>query len=302
MIAHKGSRAMVSEVWKKYSLKNGRLELVLLPGIGGRLWDVLFHGESLLFQNPDLVGMTPEVDTLRLLPSRASHIPFPLWGGEKTWISPEANWPGGTPHPVLDSSSYTVTRSSESSISMLSPVCPISGLQISRTISILDDLNDSSDSARFSIKHSLKNCGNESVQCGIWSVMMVDRPVTVVYPKNRHSPLKRLFGDSSDCLECNQNRGKVYCLRNQEFKVGSHPSDPIAFAYLSNSRGCIELASKPNVLASSEEYSHGHALEVYNSEHYDYAEIEWHSPAVNIAPTVSINLEVQYDISRIQMA
>jgi len=43
--------------WPEHKLEQGELELCLLPLIGGRLMDVRYKGSSLLFQNPDLVGL-----------------------------------------------------------------------------------------------------------------------------------------------------------------------------------------------------------------------------------------------------
>jgi len=91
---------------QEHYLINGDLCLVCVPQLGGRLMDVIYKGVSLLFVNPELKDLTPDLTQLHQLPSRAKHIPFPLWGGEKTWVAPESSWPNLAPHPVLDSGSY----------------------------------------------------------------------------------------------------------------------------------------------------------------------------------------------------
>lgn len=110
--------------WTTTTIGQGDLELILNPDIGGRLMDVVFKGESLLFQNPDLLEHQPDLNRLDQLPSRAQHIPFPLWGGEKNWIAPESNWPQGAPYKILDSGRYALTREDVHSATMISPICP----------------------------------------------------------------------------------------------------------------------------------------------------------------------------------
>ena len=70
------------DIWQERVLSKGPLELVLLPGIGGRLWDIRLGGRSFLFQNPDLIGHAVDIGTLAALPTRSPQFGFPLWGGE----------------------------------------------------------------------------------------------------------------------------------------------------------------------------------------------------------------------------
>ena len=56
--------------WSVLQLQQGDLQLTVLPGIGGRLWDVQVGGNSLLFQNPDLDGVKVENTRLADLPTR----------------------------------------------------------------------------------------------------------------------------------------------------------------------------------------------------------------------------------------
>ena len=88
--------------WETRILRQGDLELVLTPEIGGRLMDIRYRDTSLLFQNPDLEGLQADPAKLDRLPTRTPHFPFPLWGGEKTWIAPDTTklpcaWNTATP-------------------------------------------------------------------------------------------------------------------------------------------------------------------------------------------------------------
>lgn len=106
------------DIWKLETLRSGDLKMVILPGIGGRLWDVVFQGQSLLFQNRDLEGIVPDLNQLRGLPTRSPQFGFPLWGGEKTWIAPDTNWPDGAPFGALDSGAYEVVDASPAHITV----------------------------------------------------------------------------------------------------------------------------------------------------------------------------------------
>lgn len=100
------------DIWKLMSLVSSDLELTILPGIGGRLWDVAYRGQSLLFQNPDLNGFLPDLENLRDIPTQSPQFGFPLWGGERTWIAPDTNWLDGSPYTALDSDPYEVVEGS----------------------------------------------------------------------------------------------------------------------------------------------------------------------------------------------
>lgn len=280
-----------SAVWQEHCLTKGELTLVLLPEIGGRLIDIRFQGESLLFTNPDLVLIDPDPDDLTGLPSRAEHIPFPLWGGEKTWVSPESSWPGGAPYPALDSGAYRLEKINHDSVRMTSQVCPISGLQIIRTISFCP-----TQVAAWTIHHAVRNCGQHKRYCGIWSVMMVRRPVAMFYLQNTDKSIKTIFGDPAGCIKGDAENSVINCNHAQEFKIGDHPRQPHACAVFPNGEESLLLNSTVPTLDVSEAYSHGHALEVYNSGHYEYAELEWHSPAVQLAPSESIGMDVRFEL------
>ena len=160
------------DIWKLESLRSGDLELVILPGIGGRLWDVVFQGHSLLFQNSDLEGFLPNLENLRDCPTQSPQFGFPLWGGEKTWIAPDTNWPDGTPYAALDSGQYEIVGGSPAHITLQSAVCPNTGLQIERKIQL-------SDGSGWTIQHSVTNRGQNGKDVGIWSVMMLEHKARI---------------------------------------------------------------------------------------------------------------------------
>ena len=108
----------MADRWDVITLQVENLHLQILPGIGGRLWDVKFHNRSLLFQNPDLIGLSGDETNLTALPTRSPQFKFPLWGGEKTWIAPDYLWAKGAPYTSLDSAPFQITSLSATHIAV----------------------------------------------------------------------------------------------------------------------------------------------------------------------------------------
>lgn len=278
-------------MWTLEKLKDSQLELHLVPQIGGRLMDVLFDGTSLLFSNPDLHDTMPDLANLDKLPSRASHIPFPLWGGEKTWVAPDSNWPNNAPQRTLDSGPYTLSKLGNRSVTMVSEICPDSKLQISRTVSI-------SGPRSWSIDHRITNRGQSHTEAGIWSVAMTRKPVDYYFPKEQSQVFSTVFGNPVGSVRPHSAVAVVSCSGSSEFKVASHPSTGFAAARIQTATGNIWLLSKTKGLRPSQNYAHGNALEFYNSAHYRYAELEWHSPKATLEPEQVLEMRVKFSVQR----
>jgi len=280
-----------SKLWQRVLLSNSNVKLSLLPGIGGRLMNVHYQGAPLFFENPDSLEFQPDLSALRKVPTRAKHLPFPLWGGEKTWVAPESSWPKGGPHPVLDSGPYEYQQISEMQVRMTSRICPISGLQILRTVTL------ETGAAGWFVEHALTNRSDTDRYCGIWSVMMVNRPVRIVCqtsPQDRHAVL---MGNPSAAVSNTGEQIAVDCVSTDEFKVGTHPATRVAKVHFGGETGAIKLTAEASSLSTAQEYAHGHALEVYNSANYDYAELEWHAPAERLSPGETSTFSVRYKIA-----
>jgi len=266
------------DLWQRVTLSNPEIELSLLPGIGGRLMNVTCQGEAILFENPDSVGFCPDLSDLSKVPTKAGHFSFPLWGGEKTWVAPERFWPAGGPHPDLDSGPYEWQVLSPSSVRMTSTVCSMSGLQIVRTVKL------SEDAAGWTVLHELINRSQNDLFCGIWSVMMVRRPVSVRCRMQAEADPTVLMGNPNAAITRVSDKVEVTCNCADEFKIGIHPSEPLAEVCFPSKAGSLTMITEAASLSLPSFYAHGHALEIYNSGVYEYAEIEWHGPAKTLAP------------------
>lgn len=254
--------------------------------------DVVFDGDSLLFQNPELLGSDPDLEKLAQLPTRATHIPFPLWGGEKTWVAPESSWPNGAPHPVLDSGNYSVAVDSPESMTMTSPICPQTELQIKRTIELEGE-------DRWTVRQQISNLGTQARYVGIWSVMMTVRPVHYFFAYSPGRQIEHIFGSTTVKPKLLGDFGQLDCVGMMESKIGIHPPKGLAAARIKTASGAaIWLATRTETPQAPDNYAHGHALEFYNSGHYDYSELEWHSPAEQIPPKQNISMDVQFQVFR----
>ncbi len=275
--------------WSREKLAWGDLELALVPGIGGRVMDIVFHGTSLLFQNPDLAGLVPDLSALGDLPSRTPHLGFPLWGGEKTWVAPDSAWPDGGPHPVLDSGPYVFTRTGTRAATMRSAVCPVSHLQIERTVTLRGP-----DS--WSVRHHLSNRGSQPIRAGIWSVAMTRRPARYYYRSAPGQRASRVFGDPADADMGSGTIGCIACDGMREFKLAAHPSSGLSAARIARDDRAVWLVAETAPPGPAADYAHRHALEFYNSGHHDYGEIEWHSPCETLAPGRAMDFEVIFRV------
>ncbi|MFA3921002.1 hypothetical protein AB1E33_29210 [Ruegeria sp. 2012CJ15-1] len=274
----------MSDRWSVLHLQQDDLRLTLLPGIGGRLRDVNFQGRSLLFRNPHLDGL--DVDDTRLtdLPTRSPQFGFPLWGGEKTWIAPDASWVNGAPFPVLDSDSYQVTSRSSTHVDMTSTVCPISHLSVSRRITL-------TSAKSWDIEHVVANRGLSARLTGIWSVMMLNTPAKIGV-EMENPAFFNVFGSAEGMATTHGSSVVADCRKQQEFKIGLR--NP-------NGRTLVRCGTDGPLLMCSvsepqrdDQFAHHYPFEVFNSGDYAYCEAEWHSPARDLAPNETLSFRQKF--------
>lgn len=266
----------MSDIWKLETIRSDNLELIILPGIGGRLWDIKFQGRSLLFQNQELHGYIPDLQNLLDLPTQSPHFGFPLWGGEKTWIAPDANWTNGAPYPSLDSGPYRAIEMSAGHVTLRSEVCPHSNLQVEREIRLVDGFS-------FTVQHRIINRGPHVRDVGIWSVMMLNHRTRIAVPGH---DLKTyvVFGDTEGFWAASDQGLICDCHEQGEFKVGLRNPDSSVLLSLGDE---VEItwmrceSSRPKV---EDTFAHGYPLEVFNSGDYAYCEAEWHGTLQTLSP------------------
>lgn len=280
----------MNELWRVDTLSDGDLSLYFLPGIGGRLWDIVYRGQSLLFQNQDLVGLLPDIQNVHLLPTRSPHFKFPLWGGEKTWVAPDSAWINHAPHATLDSAPYEAHVIDGSCYAMQSAVCPQSQLQIRREIKL-------ESAQQWTVQHTLTNRGTADCTAGIWSVMMLDRPVKIWVQTTASRSAVSVFGDHTGCIATHPSSTVFDCHRPQEFKTGLHNKSGTVIVSVGDTKKPVYLRCQTPQTLSEDLFAHGHNVEVFNSSDYEYCEAEWHSPASIIAPGHSQQFQQAFSVS-----
>ena len=267
-------------------LQRDDLCLTLLPGIGGRLWDVNFQDYSILFQNPDLEGLTVDERQLDDLPTRSPQFGFPLWGGEKTWIAPDTAWLNGAPFPVLDSGVYQVTSKGNNHIEMTSAICPMSFLSITRRITL-----NAADS--WIIDNLVTNHGSCKRLTGIWSVMMLNTPTTIGI-KVDTPVFHTVFGFAQEMVTMHDSCIVTNCTRQQEFKIGL--PNPLGTTLISCGKDGPLLKCTVQEPKQDDIFAHTHPVEIFNSGDYLYCEVEWHSPLHDIRPQETLSFQQEFRI------
>ena len=260
----------MSDVWKLESLASADLELIILPGIGGRLWDVVFQGHSLLFQNPDLAEFFLDRINPQNFPTRSPQFGFPLWGGEKTWIAPDTNWPDGSPYMTLDSGAYEIIEANPKHIALQSAVCPDSGLQIRREIQL-------TEGATWAIQHSVTNHGHWQKEVGIWSVMMLDHTARIGVA-GKDVEATTVFGNPKNSVAMCKEGLICHCTELCEFKVGIGHDNSRTLIRLDQFDAPIWMSCGTVRATPGDRFAHMYPLEVFNSGDYRYCEAEWHAP------------------------
>ena len=277
----------MSKLWDTIELTSGGLTLVCLPGIGGRLWDIVFKGKSLLFQNPDLLEYTPDIDHLENLPTKSPQFKFPLWGGEKTWIAPDSSWLNYAPFPVLDSGPYDADLKTSQQLRLLSPICPLTQIQIERLVTLYSPNH-------WSIEHQITNCGETPRFAGIWSVMMLKTPALISMDCSNHHEVSTVFGDPDGFIQNNKMSLVFDCFQKGEFKIGAHNLTDKTTMNMSEE---LYLTCRVPTPLEGDRFAHSHNIEVFNSGDYPYCEVEWHAPATILARGDSNSFTQHFNIS-----
>ncbi len=279
----------MSNLWKIVELASGNLKLLCLPGIGGRLWDIVLEGQSLLFQNPDLIDCIPIGDSLEALPTKSPQFGFPLWGGEKTWIAPDSDWVDGAPFPVLDSAPHRVVSNNALQLTTQSQTCPISHIQIERSIRIETPF-------KWTIDHKIINCGSTSRFVGIWSVMMLKRPARIGLKWDEREKLSTVFGDPAGHIDFHEPFLVFDCQRPGEFKSATINGTGRVVVLIGGVRGDIGLTCDTPPPVTGDQFAHNHNFEVFNSGDYPYLKAEWHAPAQRLKPGASTKFTQQFKL------
>lgn len=285
--------------WPAWTLQQDQLALQIVPAVGGRLMGIQYAGTELCFINPQLAGQqaTDDPAAWRRLCGDWS---FPLWGGGKTWVAPEAAWPDGNPQRDLDSGSYRVLETwcdrESGGLELESPVCRQSGLQIRRRLCL------QADAAGWTVEHTLINTTGAALSYGIWDVLMLRRPglveVTLAGVQAGLDAFREIAGKGEladlqrqGIVAAGDGKVIVQCRQAQQYKLGIAGATGEIQVRLNLPQGRFQYWRTAPVSAAAV-YAHGHPVEIYNALDLPYFEVESHSPLTSIPARGSISYTV----------
>ena len=288
--------------WNAIVLRQGPLELYIVPQIGGRLMGIRYCGQELCFINPGLAGVIPQLDG-QPWQELCQEWAFPLWGGGKTWVAPESEWPGGAPQRDLDSGPYRVLHTwvepTAMGVEMESSVCRQSGLQIRRRIELRAGKNS------WTVLHGLTNRSVTARRCGIWDVLMFRRPgiVTVLLDRgaNVHGhDAVRIHEEkcsaktvrSAGLLASDPAKVRVRCEQALQYKLGFEHVTGEIWVDLPMAQGVCRYRRFCEVSLAAR-YAHRQPVEVFNAPKLPYLEIETHGAYCRLAPGESVEYSVE---------
>jgi len=281
--------------WRSYELRQGPLVLHIVPQVGGRLMGIAFDGFELCFVHPQLQGQTFD-GSAQAWPALCADWPFPLWGGGKTWIAPESDWPDAAPHRDLDSCAWEVQETwctdASMGVALQSPVCTLTRLQLGRRLSL------SSEAPKWTVEHLLTNHGVRSIRCGIWDVLMLRQPGVVRIPLvgPAEAAVVALPGkpgvaelQQAGILALSDQQARIACSAAKAFKLGfASATGQLSVEF--SGHGVRYARSSPASLDQS--YAHSKPLEVFNAPLLPYFEVETHSPLATLQPGQSLRYRI----------
>ncbi|WP_308635733.1 DUF4380 domain-containing protein [Paenibacillus silvisoli] len=284
------------------TIRSAFYELTVLPAVGGRIIGFGLDGINLLWQNERLEGHRPsyEASSPEELRSLRASNPILLYGGEKTWLAPQSDW-GGTPYVDLDHGEYVCEivrgedeQSGSVTLTLTSPVCRETGLQLVRTLSF-------AEGARYiDIEQRLINRGSVQVTKGLWQVTMLNRNGTAHIPQGPELeaavPIPLLNGEDADVSHTAD--GWTMVVDNSlMYKLGFMTDGGRASAVYEADNGKTYALTKTFTVEPGRKYPHGTVVEVYNSSEYPYYELEVHSPAYTLNPGDDAAFTIRWELA-----
>lgn len=283
--------------WSCWRIRSGRLELLLVPQIGGRIM-VRWQNEDLSFVHHHLEGRVLDPGRIRGLRLDGMDTGFPLWGGDKTWLAPQQRWVGRVPFPDLDSGGYDWDgwRDGNRAVArMTSPICRDTGMQITRTLRVTDA------GENWVVTHRLVNAGAQPASWAPWGVTMVRRPGVVYLPCNPSSPYRngvKVFADEGESsavqgvvVERLGGVAAVRCDDARKFKFGVDAGEGWMLGVM-NVGGAVPAGYLKRVEPfPGRPYGHGCVAEVFNSDWHPYLEMEIHGPVVTLGPSEAYEVD-----------
>ena len=156
--------------WDSFLMKNGLIELQIVPDLGGRVMQYRLGGFPFLWVNESLAGDLPPPTGLDAEGGWIN------WGGDKLWPAPQGwgegdQWPG-PPGPRIEGFPHQGTlqqpNGHRATVRLLSPRDPQTGIRFKRIIQIFEN------STRVKFVSTMTNIDKKPHRWGIWQVTQLD--------------------------------------------------------------------------------------------------------------------------------
>lgn len=257
---------------RSITISNGRVEAVAVPAVG-RVMQFRFAGQSGPFwEDPALRGKEPD-------PKSSDWGNF---GGDKTWPSPQSDWPKHTPRswpppPAFDSMPVEASIRRDTVV-LTSPVDPYYGIRTERVIAL------EHNAPVMTITTTYEKVSGEPIQAGVWIITQLAEPVGVFCPIPPRSQFPAGYDrQSGDDLPANLKleHGLLSLTRDakKSTKVGT---DSSRLLWVGTTQ--MLLIDSPR-LDKGEYPDHGSSAEVYtNPDPKAYVELEMLGPLQTLKP------------------
>lgn len=177
------SQASAADV-QKIVLKNEKIKVEITPDIGGRLLSIALQNKANFLQLGEPVVSNPN-PAVNAEAENIGYLGHEIWAGPQSewWIHQSLNskraaeksvWP---PDPYLALAKNTVVKKSAEKLILLNPASPITGLELTKTYSLIKNKKNS-----LQLDVIAKNIRSENVAWDIWFNSRVHANTQVYVP------------------------------------------------------------------------------------------------------------------------
>jgi hypothetical protein len=266
---------------------NGAAEVVVVPEVG-RVMQIRFKGEEGAFwDNPALHGRPPDAGSKDWL----------NFGGDKSWPSPQADWPkvthrGWPPPPAFDQMPVVV-KIDGPEVTLTSAVDPWFGIRTARVLELHPT------EPRLTIRTTYHKVEGSRVKVGVWIITQLRDPALVVVPLPAKSSFAEGFDrQSGDNLAADLSVTKgLLALRRHPTKSTKVGTDAATLLWIGD-KTMVRIDSSR--IEGGEYPDNGSSAEVYTNggEDWKYVELEMLGPVAMMKPGDTLSQTNTYTLFR----
>jgi hypothetical protein len=268
-------------------MSNAVSEVLIVPEIGRVMQFRLNGEESAFWENSALRGKPPD----------AKSKDWSNFGGDKTWPSPQADWPkvtrrGWPPPPAFDQMPVKATTQG-SIVTLASPVDPWFGIQTTRVLELHPT------EPRLTIRTTYHKVEGGSVKAGVWIITQLKEPALVVVPLPEKSLFAGGFGrQSGDSVPADLTvSDRLLSLRRHPTKSSKVGTDAETLLWVGD-KTMVRIDSSR--MAGAEYPDNGSSAEIYTNggEDWKYVELEMLGPLATLKPGDTLAQTNSYTLFR----